>query len=44
MNYIVCKNSINKYIKKIAIDYYSRGKIGLKLYNTLYNYKIEITD
>lgn len=31
-------------IKKTAIDYYSRGKIPLKVYNAMYNYKIEITD
>jgi hypothetical protein len=38
------KEAKENYIKKTAIDYYSRGKIGLKLYNTLYNYKVEITD
>jgi hypothetical protein len=38
------KKAKENYIKKIAIHYYSTGKIGLKLYNILYNYKIEITD
>ncbi len=32
------------YIKKIAIEYYSTGKIPLKVYNAMYNYTIEVTD
>lgn len=31
-------------IKKLAIEYYSLGKIPLKLYKTMYNYKVEIND
>jgi hypothetical protein len=31
-------------IKKLAVEYYSTGKIPLMVYEAMYSYKIEITD
>jgi hypothetical protein len=38
------KKAKEDYIKKIAFEYYNSEKIEFKVYNSLYNYKIEIID
>lgn len=38
------KSAKEEYIKEVADDYYSKGLITERVYNALYNWKIEKTD
>ena len=38
------KNFKENYIKKVADEYYSKGLISSKLYESMYKYKVEIND